>query len=57
MTQNFDDYSDFQQKARGLYNYEKHCKELLWYDTYPWLYIFKDKLQVAYPCINIYVCY
>ena len=24
MGQNFDDFPDFQQKARGLWNYEKH---------------------------------
>ena len=25
MGQNFDDYPDFQQKAMGIQNYEKHC--------------------------------
>ena len=26
MQTNFDDYPDFQQKARGLQDYEKHCR-------------------------------
>ena len=26
MRQNFDDYPDFQQKAKSIKNYEKHCK-------------------------------